>query len=1216
MGKRSLIVIMLALCAFFMVISFSWYIGLQQAYALQKESLQTFIGFIHLPKNQLNHEQQVELAQQNNIQLYQIFRNQDELISTTPKTNKLEKSLILQALKQEDGFTPSHDGDDIFYKHEIDENSIHLASISLANIRTQYIQYTQYKILILMLAISAFFIILLAWQYRNKSQQHIKRLNQDHDKSQMGIYLKLDTSFRIIEYNDSFKHTFPHTLKQRFSQIVKADEQEKTEQYLSQVISSEALVDFECTLMQPAVQSESQANINENMDEDDESRWAIKAKPVRENGSTFIIISADDISKRHHMEIELRHERNRMHTYLNTMHTLLVISDRQGRIIEANQQFITLVGSDEKKVLGKPINNFCPKRSHHQIYNYLRNISPKSNTTVSAEFPLVAKTGKEYSIDWRITSVPNTTGNEEILLTGLDITESVANNQALKSANIQIREALRSAEDANQSKSVFLANMSHEIRTPMNGVLGMLNLLSSTNLNNKQRHQVRLARSSGEALLTLINDILDFSKIEAGKLEMESIDFDLRLLLGELAEGMALQAQSKGLEIVLDLARIEQSRVLGDPTRIRQLFVNLISNALKFTSEGEVVIRAALYAGDVGEMILEASVEDTGMGIPSAQIGHLFDSFSQVDASTTRKFGGTGLGLAIVKKLCHLMGGDISVTSEPAKGSCFAFNLSLGLSEKAGMVRPVVDLHGVRILVVDDNATNREVLEQQLSLWGAYVTEADSGDAALRIINEQAEEPFPVAIIDMQMPNMDGAELGRTIRADVRFQSTALIMMTSMSEPGDAQFFAQMGFAAYFPKPTTTSDLFDALAVVLGGGEALQAASPLVTPNYLRSLDAPSEDGSQPLSLPNSGFRLLLVEDNVINQHVAQGLLEDMGYCADIAADGAVAIEMLQAAPADAPYQLVFMDCQMPVIDGYEATAKIRAGDAGVRYRDIPIVAMTANAMAGDRVKCLEAGMDDYIAKPIDPDLLEGILTQYQGLSAAKLSAATSSAPTPEGQGAGRGEQTTRPESHGEADQEHPVWDREGLLRRVRGNESLMLTLLQQFILDMPQQVEQLEQAVADEDLPQVSSLAHTIKGIAGNLSGQRLQHLAAAMEQSVSQGESEDLQRQWTNFAEQYRQLYLNLEEYTQVQASGPVAAPAQSETQGERVLLIEQLRAKLEQGSYVDAGDLQPFEAHCQQGPEQALLTALIQQLSQFDMPAALVSLNQLAAVLISEE
>ncbi|MBV1927917.1 MAG: response regulator, partial [Gammaproteobacteria bacterium] len=599
----------------------------------------------------------------------------------------------------------------------------------------------------------------------------------------------------------------------------------------------------------------------------------------------------------------------------------------------------------------------------------------------------------------------------------------------------ELTRAKDEAEEATRVKSDFLANMSHEIRTPMNGVLGMLNLLSNSDLGSKQRHQVRLARSSGEALLTLINDILDFSKIEAGKLEMESIDFDLRQLLGELAESMALQAQSKGLEIVLDLTQIEQSRVKGDPTRIRQVFTNLIGNALKFTTAGEVVIRAAFEAGAEGEVILSASVSDTGIGIPSSRVKYLFDSFSQVDASTTRKFGGTGLGLAIVKSLCELMGGGIKVTSEPGGGSCFAFTLRLGVSEQTALVRPSVDLGGVRILIVDDNTTNLEVLEQQLSLWGAYVTEADGAASALRILDEQAEEPFAVAIVDMQMPEMDGASLGKAIRADARFQSTQLIMMTSMSEPGDARFFADLGFAAYFPKPTTTSDLFDALAVVLGGGEALLAANPLVTHNYLQSLIKEPGRTSTQSSHDRRASRLLLVEDNVINQQVAIGMLEDMGYCPDIAENGAVAIEMLRQAADDLPYDLILMDCQMPVLDGYAATAKIRSGEAGERNCNISIVAMTANAMAGDRATCLQAGMNDYIPKPIDPDILESSLTRYLTKSQSgktPINAPEPTAGTDINYPSNKGRESVQVEAMGTPQQEM-VWDREGLLKRVRG---------------------------------------------------------------------------------------------------------------------------------------------------------------------------------------
>ncbi|OUS09454.1 hypothetical protein A9Q89_13160 [Gammaproteobacteria bacterium 53_120_T64] len=799
----------------------------------------------------------------------------------------------------------------------------------------------------------------------------------------------------------------------------------------------------------------------------------------------------------------------------------------------------------------------------------------------------------------------------------------------------ELTRAKNEAVEATRAKGDFLANMSHEIRTPMNGVLGMLNLLSSSELNSKQRHQVRLARSSGEALLTLINDILDFSKIEAGKLEMESIDFDLRQLLGELAESMALQAQAKGLEIVLDLAQIKYSRVKGDPTRVRQLFTNLVGNALKFTAEGEIVIRAALHEGDEGEMLLSASVSDTGMGIAAERIHQLFDSFSQVDSSTTRKFGGTGLGLSIVKRLCELMNGEISVTSEFGKGSCFAFTLRLGVSDQAALVRPTVDLHGVRILIIDDNETNREVLEQQLSLWGAYVTEADSAASALRILDEQVAEPFPVAIVDMQMPEMDGAALGRAIRADARFKATQLVMMTSMSEPGDAQFFANLGFAAYFPKPTTTSDLFDALAVVLGGGEALLAAKPLVTHNYLQSLShepsPPSANGG--LQCGESG--LLLVEDNLINQQVAIGILEDMGYFADIADNGAVALEMLQQASEEKPYQLILMDCQMPVLDGYETTAEIRDGGAGERYTDINIIAMTANAMAGDRAKCLRAGMNDYIAKPIDPDLLEASLQRHLSRSsvgersreetvedqprANKLS--TDTPPADKAPPAAAQLVAVADSGQGLADdsrEQQPIWDQEGLLKRVRGNQTLLLTLVKQFVSDVPGDMELLGEAVAAEDWPRIASLIHTIKGIAGNMSATRLQALSVTFEVAALSGAGAVIQGQWANFFEQYQQLYLCLDEYLQAQeqASSDGGLSRPPTVKGEAlVVLMRQLRTKLEQGAYVELADIHFFKPHCQQGQEKQALEKLSAQLNQFDMSSAVASVNELEVLLVGD-
>jgi CheY-like chemotaxis protein len=427
---------------------------------------------------------------------------------------------------------------------------------------------------------------------------------------------------------------------------------------------------------------------------------------------------------------------------------------------------------------------------------------------------------------------------------------------------------------------------------------------------------------------------------------------------------MASRAQDKGLELILDLSRITQPMVKGDPGRVRQVITNLVGNAIKFTEQGEVVISAQLTELEENRLQLQCSISDTGIGIPTDKLDSLFNSFTQVDASTTRKYGGTGLGLAIVSQLCQLMNGQVSVTSEPGAGSCFSVTLELETSDKTNFSRPQVEIKDCPILIVDDNATNREVLRGQLEVWGAHVTEASDGHSCLSILEQHALTPFKIAILDMQMPGMNGATLGRTIREDARWDHTKMIMMTSMSERGDAQYFADLGFAAYFPKPATTSDLFDALAIVLDDGEALQQAQPLLTRHHIHSI----REHTAPLQ-----GRILLAEDNTINQEVALGVLADMGLNADVAANGLEVLEALRLAPEPTLYDLILMDCQMPEMDGYAATEAIRRGDAGPHYSELTIIAMTANAMKGDKEKCIASGMNNYLTKPIDGYALEKV---------------------------------------------------------------------------------------------------------------------------------------------------------------------------------------------------------------------------------------------------
>ncbi len=657
----------------------------------------------------------------------------------------------------------------------------------------------------------------------------------------------------------------------------------------------------------------------------------------------------------------------------------------------------------------------------------------------------------------------------------------------IKLAALAHLHAKEAAEATAQHKAEFLASMSHEIRTPMNGVLGMLGLLNRSKLDEDQQHRVQLATSSAESLLTLINDILDFSKVEAGKLDLEMLDFDLRHMLGVFAETMAFKAQEKGLEFILDVNKINQSHVKGDPGRIRQILTNIVGNAIKFTQQGEITIRAHTTELDNNQILFECDVCDTGIGIPRNKVPHLFESFTQVDASTTRKFGGTGLGLAISKQLCHLMSGDISVRSQPDLGSVFSFQLILTNSQESSPVIPNVDVEGVNLLVVDDNETNRIVLREQLELWGANVTEVDNGISALSLL-EKADIDFKVAFLDMQMPYMDGAELGKCIRNLPNLTDLKLVMMTSMATRGDAKFFADIGFDAYFPKPTTTADLFDTLALTLSDSELIQQAEPLITHHFLSTckhekpaVDTGVDNLASVEQLENS--RILLVEDNRINQEVARAVLSEFNVNVDIAADGLEALQSLKLAAEDTPYDLILMDCQMPEMDGYQASGEIRAGAAGGCYSNIPIIAMTANAMIGDKEKCLAAGMDDYLTKPIDPISLKKKLIFWLNQShQVRETQPQSVLQTPLVK-----EESSSIQSSKDIDNQSNIWQKDKLLQRISNNELMLEKLLQLFIEEMPPLFIDYNQAYKELDYDAMREVIHKIKGISGNVSAMDL---------------------------------------------------------------------------------------------------------------------------------
>ena len=802
-------------------------------------------------------------------------------------------------------------------------------------------------------------------------------------------------------------------------------------------------------------------------------------------GERELVLGLDrDISERRRVEGELIREKQFFESLVLNSPAAIVVLDDNEKISSCNPAFEELYGYKSNEILGVALDTLITTpETHAEAQQYSQQVR---TGTVHA---FGKRRRKDNSlVEVEIFGVPVFVAGEKIGTLAIyhDVSELV--------------HARKEAEEASRTKSEFLANMSHEIRTPMNGVIGMLELALDTSLTSEQRDYLQTSLQSAEALLTLLNDILDFSKIEAGRLEFENINFSLRNTVEDVGYTLARRAQDKGLEMACLIHPDLTAELRGDPGRLRQILVNLVGNAIKFTHQGEIVISAEPIEETETHAIIHFAVQDTGIGIPYERQAAVFDRFTQADGSTTRKYGGTGLGLTISKQLVDALGGKIGVESTPGIGSTFWFDLKFEKQARqkrttAPLTVGPVNLTQARILIIDDNQTNRMVLKKNVEALGSRVEAVSSGAKGLETLRNahRSGDPYHLVLLDMQMPGMDGEQTARAIKSDPAAKEAKILILTSMGHRGDASRLEALGCSGYLLKPVKQQMLFDAVVAVLSREEDRESG--LVTRHTL----------SEQRKL---GLRILLAEDNAINQKLAIVLLQKAGYSVDAVDSGAQALAKVQVSQ----YSAVLMDVQMPDMDGLEATQQIRQLEK-ITGHHIPIIAMTAHAMQGDRERCLEAGMDDYVTKPLQPKVLFSALERWaqvfdspqvatESIEDYSSQESTFSAIMDDdwfgedGSTASSVAKEVTPLMQNALKMDALPVDFESALDRFAGDQDFMREMFQQYKEQLSERIFEIRGAVQDSDAHRLARLAHNLKGVSLNFSADSLSHVALTLEE------------------------------------------------------------------------------------------------------------------------